>query len=129
MSALNSSDRDFYDCLTAIIDYANVVPKWVLGGYSALEKDVLVLEHPSYGQDDGPDDPEAEDYPHWSMPRPTISEGYTDLIETDDALDRLSPLMPEGFPFGLAIPHVAPMDPCPCGSGLRYFHCHGKILN
>ena len=28
-----------------------------------------------------------------------------------------------------AIPHVAPDDPCPCGSGLRYCHCHGKYLS
>ena len=31
--------------------------------------------------------------------------------------------------MGFAIPHVAPDDPCPCGSGLRYGNCHGKILN
>ena len=72
------------------------------------------------------DDGEA---PRWTLPRPTISEGYTDEIETDEALDRLKPLMPQGFPFGLAIPHVAPTDPCPCGSGLRYGLCHGKHLN
>lgn len=34
------------------------------------------------------------------------------------------------FPgMGFAIPHVAPDDPCPCGSGLRYCHCHGKYLS
>ncbi len=31
--------------------------------------------------------------------------------------------------MGFAIPHVAPDDPCPCGSGLRYCHCHGKYLS
>lgn len=36
---------------------------------------------------------------------------------------------PEIFPQGFAIPHVAPDDPCPCGSGLRYCRCHGKYLS
>ena len=118
------SDHLYQKCLQAIVDYANIVPKWVLNGYNALEKDYLVLEYPE------PEEtlPAAEDdaYPKWSMPRPTISDGYTDLIEKDGKLELLSSLMPEGFPFGLAIPHVAPEDPCPCGSGLRYAHCHGK---
>ena len=123
-----ASDAVHYASLKAIVDYANSVPKWTLNGYNALEMDVLVLESPP------PEDPaenltDDADYPRWTMPRPTISEGYSDLIEKDEVLDRLSPLMPEGFPFGLAIPHVAPMDPCPCGSGLRYCHCHGKNLN
>ena len=115
-------------CVHAVIDYANSVPKWALNGFSALEKDMMVLEYPS---DEVPEGTDAEDetYPRWTMPRPTISDGYTDLIEKDEALERLSPLMPEGFPFGLAIPHVAPTDPCPCGSGLKYGHCHGKNLN
>ena len=37
-----------------------------------------------------------------------------------------APSITDGF---LAIPHVAPNDPCPCGSGLRYCRCHGKYLN
>lgn len=122
-----ASDSVHYACLKAIVDYANIVPKWALNGHNALEMDVLVMESPDPLQEEAlPDD---ADYPRWTMPRPTISEGYSDLIEKDGTLDRLSPLMPEGFPFGLAIPHVAPMDPCPCGSGLRYCHCHGKNLN
>ena len=122
------SDILYDTCVHAVIDYANSVPKWALNGFSALEKDMMVLEYPS---EEVPEGTEAEDetYPHWTMPRPTISDGYTDLIEKDEALERLSPLMPEGFPFGLAIPHVAPTDPCPCGSGLKYGHCHGKNLN
>ena len=122
------SDILYETCVHAVIDYANSVPKWALNGFSALEKDLMVLEYPS---DEVPEGTDAEDetYPRWTMPRPTISDGYTDLIEKDEALERLSPLMPEGFPFGLAIPHVAPTDPCPCGSGLKYGHCHGKNLN
>ena len=123
-----SSDSLYRACLNAIVDYANVVPKWALNGYSAKEKDFLFLEYPEW-KESVAEEPAGEGVPQWTMPRPTISEGYTDLIEKDDALDRLSSLMPEGLPFGLAIPHVAPGDPCPCGSGLRYAHCHGKNPN
>lgn len=35
----------------------------------------------------------------------------------------------EEFPLSLAVPHVAPDEPCPCGSGLRYCRCHGKYLS
>ena len=63
------------------------------------------------------------------MPAPTKSEGYTDIVEKDKALEALSAFMPNGFPFGMAVPHVAPDDPCPCGSGLKYRYCHGKITN
>jgi len=123
------SDEVYYACLSAIVEYANRVPKWALNGFSAIDKDLMVLEQPEEEQETEEAEAPVEDYPRWSMPRPTISEGYTDLIEKDEALEKLSALMPEGFPFGLAIPHVAPTDPCPCGSGLRYGHCHGKKLN
>ena len=63
------------------------------------------------------------------MPRPTISPGYTDTIDNDGPFRDLGRYLPEGFPFGMAIPHVAADDPCPCGSGLQYRHCHGKFLN
>ena len=119
-----ASDSLYHACVRAVVDYANAVPKWALNGYSAVEKDYLLLEYPDTTE---PSTPEAEEgVPQWSMPQPTISEGYTDLIEKNDALERISSLLPDGFPFGLAIPHVAPDDPCPCGSGLRYSHCHGK---
>ncbi|MBR1678328.1 MAG: SEC-C domain-containing protein [Bacteroidales bacterium] len=121
------SERDCSDCFQAIIDYANRAPKWALNGFSAVEKDYLVLSPPDEWQET--EEGHVSEAPAWEMPAPTISEGYTDLIEKDEALERLSALMPEGFPFGLAIPHVAPDDPCPCGSGLRYGHCHGKVLN
>ena len=56
----------------------------------------------------------ADEYPHWNMPELTVSDGYPRM---------------GGFPLGFAVPHVAPDDPCPCGSGLRYSHCHGKYLS
>lgn len=33
------------------------------------------------------------------------------------------------YKLGLAVQHVAPDDPCPCGSGLSYRFCHGRVLN
>ena len=51
------------------------------------------------------------------MPEPTISDGYAKELSAQE------------FPMGFAIPHVAPDDPCPCGSGLRYCRCHGKYLS
>ena len=112
--------------LKAVRDYANSIPKWALYGHSAKECGLLEVEIPDY---EPPEVPYDEGQPVWSMPHPTISEGYTDEIVSDEALERLSALLPKGFPFGMAIPHVAPDDPCPCGSGLRYSHCHGKNLN
>ncbi|TAM85927.1 MAG: preprotein translocase subunit SecA, partial [Candidimonas sp.] len=29
---------------------------------------------------------------------------------------------------GLAIPKVGRNDPCPCGSGKKYKHCHGRLV-
>ena len=64
------------------------------------------------------------DAPSWNMPAPTVSEGYEKELPED-----LLKLIPGGFPYGMSVPHVAPDDACPCGSGLRYRNCHGKLLN
>lgn len=104
-------------CCRMVADYADSVPKWALSGVSARDAGQLQLDAASWEdkpEADQPQDPEAESYPHWQMPEPSISEGYPRM---------------DGFPLGFAIPHVAPEDPCPCGSGLRYGHCHGKYLS
>ena len=120
-----ASESNYLEALRAVEDYANSVPKWSLGGKSADETGQLRVTANLQEFE-----PEPEDIPiHWEMPRPTISEGYTDLIEKDPTLEALSKLLPDGFPFGMAIPHVAASDPCPCGSGLRYGQCHGKHLS
>jgi hypothetical protein len=33
------------------------------------------------------------------------------------------------YKLGFAVRPVAPDAPCPCGSGLSYRFCHGKVLN
>lgn len=105
-------------CCQIVADYADSIPKWALYGRSARESGHMLLDAASWenlpeeapGQETGA----QEDYPHWHMPEPTVSDGYPRM---------------GGFPLGFAIPHVAPEDPCPCGSGLRYSHCHGKYLS
>ena len=120
-------DASWEACCRIVCDSANSVPKWFLCGRTAAETQLGLadwdawkpeirefaetLEQASSGAD-----PDA-DYPHWTMPEPTITDGFAKELGA------------EGFPMGLAIPHVAPDDPCPCGSGLRYCRCHGKYLS
>ena len=33
----------------------------------------------------------------------------------------------EAAPEAVAVPRVGRNDPCPCGSGLKYKACHGKL--
>jgi hypothetical protein len=103
-------------CCQIVADYADSIPKWALNGFSARESGKMQLDAASW--DSEPEEKDsaasAEEYPHWIMPELTVSDGYPRI---------------GGFPLGFAIPHVAPDDPCPCGSGLRYSHCHGKYLS
>ena len=96
-------------CMQVVADYANAVPKWILKGWSADEIGVLKVdiktdeEHPQYS--------DANEYAASSFPYPSQ---YTQM---------------EAFLDKIVVPHIAPDDPCPCGSGLKYRHCHGKRLN
>ena len=118
------SEDIYLSYLKIIADYANESPKWVLKGHSADESGFLRVD-PCLESSDIDED--GATHPRWEMPFPTISEGYSDIIETDPQLESLISKMPAGFPFGMAIPHVSGDDPCPCGSGLKYANCHGKI--
>ncbi|MGB3837250.1 preprotein translocase subunit SecA [Castellaniella sp.] len=44
----------------------------------------------------------------------------------DPGLDQGSAAQAGGVPAG-AVPRVGRNDPCPCGSGKKYKHCHGKL--
>lgn len=101
-----------------ISDYSDAMPKWCLKGNSAKDTGECLADRNAWrlAEDSAPEPPEGE-YPRWSMPEPTITDGYAGEMSSD------------GYPLGLAIPHVAPDDPCPCGSGLRYCRCHGRYLN
>lgn len=123
MNSPRSSELDsqsFMACCEIIIKYVNSVPRWALAGASA-QNTPLAVDWNTLREEIEKAAPEKEsvpmdaDYPKWTMPEPTVSAGY--------GMD--SDFLPQGF----AIPHVAPDDPCPCGSGLRYCRCHGKYLS
>lgn len=90
-----------------VSDYSDAMPKWCLAGHSAKETGKCLADRNAWkmGAEQSRPGTDSTDYPHWSMPEPPVK------------------------PVGLTIPHVAPNDPCPCGSGLRYGRCHGKYLN
>nr|MCR5003811.1 SEC-C domain-containing protein [Bacteroidales bacterium] len=96
----------YQQCMQKVADYSNSLPKWLLKGQTPNEADLLKVVLRSE---------EKEWAPEFKLPEPTVSEGFN------------NPLLDNMMPF--AIPHVAMNDPCPCGSGLSYRHCHGKHLN
>ena len=116
-------DDSYRACADILLDYANSLPKWILNGHSAKESGLCLqdsAEVQKYLPLTGPlQDSTGSDeaYPHWNMPEPTVSDGFAGDLSSEE------------YPKGFAIPHVAPDDPCPCGSGLRYCRCHGKYLS
>ncbi len=77
----------------------------------------------------------ANSLPKWILKGSSANEEHTCKIkiEVDDdgfnaaisQLDSMSRL----FRYGMAVKHVRPNDPCPCGSGLSYRLCHGRHLS
>ena len=111
-------DESWLACCRMVREYADSVPKWFLKGHSAQEANVCKADWEAWSQLPQAEQKEGEeDYPKWTMPEPTISEGFAGEMASKE------------YPMGFAIPHVAPDDPCPCGSGLRYSRCHGKYLS
>ena len=111
-------DESWKACCEMVAQYADSVPKWILCGRSAAETGLCRADWEAYvNRPQQEPEPQAEEsYPKWTMPEPTVSEGFA---KEKDFL----PMM------GFAVPHVAPDDPCPCGSGLKYCRCHGKYLS
>ena len=114
-------DSSWAACCEIVAAYADSVPKWFLCGRSAKAAGLCKVDVEAYKKRALDNTPKTEikdeDYPHWTMPEPTVSDGYQQGMDSDY------------LPVGFAIPHVAPNDPCPCGSGLRYCRCHGKYLS
>ena len=104
-------------------DYADAVPKWCLNGDSAAHAGQCLCVRDAWKElMEGEETPSAEhdgddSYPQWTMPEPTVTKGFGLQMISGD------------LPLGFALPHVAPQDPCPCGSGLQYCRCHGKYLS
>ena len=98
--------RRYIDTIAA---YANSVPKWLLKGHSSTETNLLKLSikvDASGFEDEGP---AAE--------------------ATQKGPDELPGPLNELYRYSMAVRHVGPDDPCPCGSGLSSRRCHGKNLN
>lgn len=116
-------DAAWEACCQIVSDYADAVPKWCLNGHSAVQTGLCRCVRDAWKELEQPQDTarasaaEGEDYPQWTMPEPTVTKGF--------GLQMISGSLPPGF----SIPHVAPHDPCPCGSGLQYRSCHGKYLS
>lgn len=95
--------RKYVDIIAA---YANSIPKWLLKGNISSDVGLLQL---SIKIDE------------------SIMEGNN--LEEEALLEEdLGPLK-DYYKYNMAVHHVAPDDPCPCGSGLSYCRCHGKRLN
>ena len=116
-------DDSWLACCEIVAQYADSIPKWVLCGRTAADTGLLKADWSIWKTRMREEKKAAEaasaseDYPHWTMPEPTITDGFATDLNSDF------------LPMGFAIPHVAPNDPCPCGSGLRYCRCHGKYLS
>lgn len=91
--------RKYIDIVAA---YANSIPKWLLKGHTSDEVNYLKLSI-------------------------KVEE---DAAGTNEMWDNAKPNpLQEFYKYNMAVQHVAPDDPCPCGSGLSYCRCHGKVLN
>lgn len=97
-------DRESWmECCKIVCNYADSVPKWCLCGHSAAEKSLCLTE--------------------WEKWAGRLGEEFSTAAPGNDF-----PVW-DGLPTGFSVPHVAPEDPCPCGSGLKYRNCHGKYLS
>ena len=108
------SFEEYDQCMHVVADYANAIPKWILKGWSSEELDVLKVDIRADMSEAGPFEdpvPEATEFARGRFHLPHAStqmQAYLDKI---------------------VVPHIRQGDPCPCGSGLSYKHCHGKRLN
>lgn len=108
--AVGQFDR-YEECAQIVADYANMIPKWLLRGFSAKEAGVLAVDIKVEENERFRSDPVdgLPDYLRHDLPRP---DSTTDVSK-----------------YGIAIKRVGLSDPCPCGSGLTYGRCHGKHIN
>ena len=95
--------------INIIADYANSVPKWLLKGHTSNETGHLKVSI--------------------EVDETSFEEEVSRLEGTKKGPDFSSGPLNEFYKYNMAVRHVAPDDPCPCGSGLSYRRCHGKILN
>lgn len=100
------SFEEYKSIIESIAAYANGSPKWLLKGRTSDDVNQLKL---TIRVDEGT----AEDN---DSPWDDDSLTHTDQLEAF-------------YKNSMAIRHVRPDVPCPCGSGLSYKNCHGKKLS
>ncbi len=98
--------RRYIDTIAA---YANSVPKWLLKGHSSTEYNLLKLSI--------------------KVDEASFEEEIPGEEQAKKGPDELPGPLNELYRYSMAVRHVGPDDPCPCGSGLSYRRCHGKNLN
>jgi len=54
--------------------------------------------------------------------------GVATAAESESDGQRAGQAETKGEPFRHALPKVGRNDPCPCGSGKKYKHCHGRLV-
>ncbi len=87
-------------CMHVIADYANILPKWLLKGYSSNQKNALKM-----------------------ILRSDDEEDFSEQAAPLDEMIRKNPLL------GMFVTPTPPDAPCPCGSGFSYRNCHGRLKN
>ena len=108
MSPLSSAAGDvdtidrFAEFAQVILDYANSVPKWLLKGHSARETGLMLY---------------------------TVSDEYLDELYGTELSESENEEVMRFFDSVHKVRPVAPDDPCPCGSGLSYRLCHGRLYS
>ncbi len=101
--------EEYRKCIDTIAEYANSVPKWLLKGHTSNETDLLRLSI--------------------KVDESSFEEEVSRLADTKKGPEDPAGPLNEFYRYNMAVRHVGPDDPCPCGSGLSYRRCHGKILN
>ena len=95
--------------INIIADYANSVPKWLLKGHTSNETGLLKLSI--------------------QVDETSFEEELSRQEDTKKGPDFNSGPLNDFYKNIMAVRPVGPDEPCPCGSGLSYRRCHGKILN
>lgn len=108
MSPLSSAADDvdtldrFAEFAQIVLDYANSVPKWLLKGHTAKETGLMTY---------------------------TVTDAYLEEIYGAELSESENEEVMRFFDSVHKVRPVAPDDPCPCGSGLSYRLCHGKLYS
>lgn len=108
LSPLTSAAADvdtldlFSEFARIILDYANSVPKWLLKGHTAVDEMKMTY---------------------------TVTEEYLEELYGAELSESENEEIMRFFDSVHKVRPVAPDEPCPCGSGLSYRLCHGKLYS